>query len=213
MANDLTAKISNQLSTLDHEITRLANELQPGRDDQISARLMMLAKAGFAWPKNVDQSKALDVYGFALARVPFVGLKMATEKLVAGEYPEASKDFMPSPAALADLARREASVKVADRARLRERRETLASGLPDRNTPERQEAIARVREMVRGVRRDNEAFNAQRRGEVEEPMDPAREEYWRSILALPDRPDISRQQREEQSKIRAKFNEGEHNGE
>lgn len=198
--------LANQLSILDQKITKLAQDLQPARDDQISARLMMLAKAGLAWPKTIDTDKAFEIYGFALARVPYAGLKAATEKLVTGEYEKASKDFMPTPAALAELARSEASKLISERARLRETRETLSTSLPEANSEHRSEAVERVRKMrLDFLAAHREGKTAAANPAEAEPFDADRAAYWKSIAALPDRSDITEEQRQYQRRVQTKI--------
>ena len=136
-----------QISTLEREITVLTERLrEPG--DAVALRcLEMLLTAGFVFPSSIDPEQAAKVYGFALSRVPAVGIDSATKKLIRGEYERDGHRYLPLPPEWAALARKEAEKIREDRMRAIERRDAyhLAN---ERAKPVDPAAKARVRALV-----------------------------------------------------------------
>lgn len=148
MADNLPAK--TQISSLDQKITNLTETLRPRADGALLRCIEMLLTAGFAFPSAMDPKKGIEIYRFALADLPAVGVQRATKKLIKGEYGRSDHGFLPRPPEFAEMARAEASILSDDLRRAREHRETLAEKIV-RRPPVTEEQRARVRAMVASV--------------------------------------------------------------
>lgn len=100
-----------QLSTLEREISALTEQLSPAGPDDIAKAIASLMDGGMLFPQSIKAADPVDEYRAVLKGVPICGLRAAFIKLKRGEYTNLNPDFIPLPAALARLAREEASGK------------------------------------------------------------------------------------------------------
>jgi hypothetical protein len=114
-----------QLSTLDREITDLTEQLAPAGPDNVAKAITALMDGGMLFPVSIKAENPVDEYRMVLKSVPICGLRVAFAKLKNGEYADINPDFIPLPAALARLAREEASTKTDLRRMASERRRGL----------------------------------------------------------------------------------------
>lgn len=199
----MTSNLPAILSTLDQEITALSKQLAPVKPDFIAECLHKLKSGGMLVPKSIAAADFLTEYTIALGGVPEHGLKVVVVKLKRGEYPDVNPEFMPLPAQLAAMARAECRVLRDDIARLREKQSTIAdlNKQPENTPEERRRQIARVRELHAGFKQANEAARDAQLGVVHEPMDAEQAAYWSQMQALPDRKQISAEQKAFRRKI------------
>ncbi|MBB3745017.1 hypothetical protein FHX10_004554 [Rhizobium sp. BK591] len=150
------------LSTLDQEITALAERLQPARPEFIAECLHSLKAGGMLVPKGVAAEDFLREYTIALGSVPRHGLIAVVTKLKRGEYPDISSEFMPVPAKLAHMARAECRLIVEDIARLRAKRNAIeeASKPPKVSVEENERQRVRIRELHREFKRQHQSGKA-----------------------------------------------------
>lgn len=179
-----------QLSTLSQEITALTNRLAPASEDAVTVALGSLQTAGLTIPASIEPGNVMRVYRFALEGVPTCGLKIATKKLLRGDYagnPDILLGMVPKPPVLAALAKLEARTAREDLARKRDLVETLTHKVPEIDRSP--EVMARVRARVAEVR---SAAAAERSKTIKNPeptvMTEEAAEYWRKIQALNDVP-------------------------
>ncbi len=140
--------------------------LQPASPDAVASAVLKMARSGLAYPPGLDAKKAGDIYGFACKGIAIEALKRATMKIISGEIEKISRDFIPTPANFAAIARREANELWADRARIVD---TINSIKIDRPSLPTQEAKERVRAL-------NAAFQASAQAVREEDAPPERSE-------------------------------------
>lgn len=146
--------------TLDEKISAVTKLLSHASDDAISSAMIKLAGAGLAFPPGIDPTNAAKVYKFALRGVPLEALKRVVVRIVQGEI-EGVSNFLPTAPALAALVKAEARGLFADRERLMAIRNEQQLRLP---APVRtEEAKARVREAVQGVKDRALALRIERR--------------------------------------------------
>lgn len=100
-----------QLSTLEREITALTEQLSPAGPDDIAKAIASLMDGGMLFPQSIKAVDPVEEYRIVLKGVPICGLRAAFIKLKCGEYDDLNPAFIPLPAALARLARAEASAK------------------------------------------------------------------------------------------------------
>ncbi|MCA1440456.1 hypothetical protein I6F07_09565 [Ensifer sp. IC4062] len=110
---------------MNEEIGRLADRLKPAGPERLAECLDALKRGGMAAPAAIAPADFLREYVLALSNVPACGLMAAIVKLKRGEYATVNPAFMPLPAELAALARREALGVREDIARARAMAETL----------------------------------------------------------------------------------------
>lgn len=140
--------------------------LQPASPDAVAAAVLKMARSGLAYPPGLDARKAGDIYGFACKGIAIEALKRATMKIVSGKVEKISRDFIPTPASFAAIARSEANTIWADRARIVD---TINSIRIDRPALPSAEAKERVRAL-------NAAFQASAQAVREEDEPPERSE-------------------------------------
>lgn len=197
------SRTTGQVSILTQEIGILRDSLKPGRQDQIAARLMLLVKSGKQWPPGIDEDKIDTVYRVALERVPYVGVKLAIDRVLTGEEDEDSL-YVPLPAKLAAMARRAAGSIMEDLERKKLTLESIRLGRPEPSAEDRSGMVARVRKLREDFMQAHRASNA---GSVNglgpSVMDDERAAYWQGIASLPDRSDITEEQRAFQRRVRS----------
>lgn len=133
-----------RLSNLNEEIGRLADRLKPAGPERVAECLDALKRGGMAAPAAIAPGDFLREYSLALSNVPACGLTAAIVKLKRGEYDTVKPAFMPLPAELAALARKEALSVREDMARARATVETLQALSRPKASPE---SKARVRAL------------------------------------------------------------------
>jgi hypothetical protein len=183
-----------QLSTLDQQISAIADRLRPPVEEFVALELDRLKAGGMLIPRGIMVNDFLSEYMEALDGVPAVGLALAVAKLKRGEYPDMKFDFMPVPAKLAQLARNEAMESRKDIARLRQMRDQIAERIPkDRpDKAEQDRQLARIRQLHAGFKAfqvANQAINAN-----PDQLDSESVEYWTRLAALNDAGEISAEQ-------------------
>ncbi|THK33520.1 hypothetical protein EHS39_35755 [Ensifer sp. MPMI2T] len=133
-----------RLSNLNEEIGRLADRLKPAPPERVAECLDALKRGGMAAPAAIAPADFLREYVLALSNVPVCGLMAAIVKLKRGEYATVKPAFMPLPAELAALARKESLCVREDMARARAMVETLQALSRPKPSPE---SRARVRAL------------------------------------------------------------------
>lgn len=180
------ATTGNQPLTLTQQLTVVTEQLAAASPDAIASHVMKLARAGLAYPPSIDTKKAGEIYAFALKGIPLEALKRSVMKIIQGEIPNISRDFIPTPPGLAALAKAEAAEMYRDRGRLLLALDSMQTGKP---MPERdQSAVDRVRQMVAGVKMAAAAEREQERYgyRPQEPVSFEQAELYRRMLDLPD---------------------------
>ncbi|MCA1407307.1 hypothetical protein I6F26_14225 [Ensifer sp. IC3342] len=129
---------------MNEEIGRLADRLKPAPPERVAECLDALKRGGMAAPVSIAPADFLREYVLALSNVPACGLMAAIVKLKRGEYATVKPAFMPVPAELAALARKEALGVQEDMARARATLETLQALSRPEASPE---SKARVRAL------------------------------------------------------------------
>ncbi|WP_331374832.1 hypothetical protein [Sinorhizobium chiapasense] len=130
---------------MNEEIGRLADRLRPAPPERVAECLDALKRGGMAAPAAIAPADFLREYTLALSNVPACGLMTAILKLKRGEYATVNPAFMPLPAELAALARKEALGVREDMARARATVETLQALSRPKPSPE---SKARVRALL-----------------------------------------------------------------
>ncbi|WEX86606.1 hypothetical protein PZN02_002907 [Sinorhizobium garamanticum] len=129
---------------MNEEIGRLADRLKPAGPERVAECLDALKRGGMAAPAAIAPGDFLREYTLALSNVPACGLMAAIVKLKRGEYATVKPAFMPLPAELAALARKESLGVREDMARARAMVETLHALSRPEPSPE---SKARVRAL------------------------------------------------------------------
>src|ERR1044072_7560574 len=113
------------LSTLATQISSLTEKLGPVSEDHVARSIQSLLNAGLSLPSGMKVDAAPEIYAFALAGVPAIGVQKPTAGVIRGEY-DINKGFVPKPPEFAAIARLETKVIRDELVRLREKEQTLA---------------------------------------------------------------------------------------
>lgn len=150
------AKQGSQVSlTLAEKITEAADKLAPASGDAIAARLLGLKNSGLSFPPGLDPKRAPEIYAAAMKGIPLEALKRASVRILRGEVPNVSKDFIPTPPNFAAIARKEAVILWEDYGRLKLTADSMRP--VERRNPSPEER-SRVRQMVEQVKAEAEAI-------------------------------------------------------
>lgn len=147
--------------TLAEKITEAQNNLAPASRDAIAARLLGLKNSGLSFPPGLDPARAPEIYAAAMKGIPLEALKRASVKILRGELPNVSRDFIPNPPNFAAAARREALAIWEDYGRLKLTADSLRPPERRNATPEEK---SRVRQMVEMVKATAEALRLEEQG-------------------------------------------------
>lgn len=183
-------------STLTQQITSLTEKLKPIDHDTVARALTTMQTAGMIMPTNIKPEDVEKVYTFALEGVPATGLKIATQKLVRGEY-EIERGFIPRPPELAAMARAETKTLRDDLARLRLTQQSLQDAQPAEKMDEA--AKERIRAMLGRFRAEHKASKAIEK--APETLTDEHAEYYRKIMALNDAREVGHENLAFRSKI------------
>ncbi len=176
---------------MDNQIGALNEKLAPVTSDHIAKALVMFLGNGLVYSPGIDAERAADIYAIAMRGIPVHGVRIATGKIIRGEY-EINRSFIPKPPEFAAMARLESKMVRDDLVRLRETRATLAeSAAPREKTNEEQ--MARIRSL-HAMFKESYAVS---KGNVDtgEFLSDEKVSYYEAILALKDAPNITEEQR------------------
>lgn len=200
------------ISTLNAQIGELTRQLEPVTNEQAMKGVRSLLAAGLSLPsammafakgkdesENEEQNKAPEIYAFAMAGIPRVGFQRAVQKIIRGEY-EINRAFIPTPPELAAMARSEARVIREDKARLQELINALRLDKPETIS---NEGRAKVKALLSQFRSKDSERRA-RETVPDMPLDEEKAAYYEKILAMNDLPNVSVEQAEYRSQMKAK---------
>lgn len=193
--NMVPAKQLNTTTT----IGRLSEQLFVADNDLIEQSVLSLIAFGLSLPSTISPSDIRKVYGFALAGIAQGAVRIATEKLMRGEYGPDYTDFIPTPPRLASFAQIEQQRIVQDLTR--EKAKANPRKDDERTTPiPTDEERARVREKLAAFRLQSAEF----RRPADKPvtaLTEERREYFRQILSMPDRAAITAEEMQHRNRI------------
>jgi len=177
------------LSTLQLQITAIADGLRPGNDEAVAKSLQSLMKAGLMLSTNIKAEDMNKVYSYAVNGLAKDAITNVTRKLVRGEFDLKNKDFIPLPAEFASLIRSEQRMISEDLTRARSRLEAIEGYKPP--PPANEETKAKVREMLAAFKSEQRAVKEAQRGYVEIPLDAEGRDRLAKMLTLPDAKNIT----------------------
>ncbi|MBP1882500.1 hypothetical protein [Sinorhizobium mexicanum] len=129
---------------MNEEIGRLADRLKPAPPERVAECLNALKRGGMVAPATIAPADFLREYTLALSNVPACGLMAAIVKLKRGEYATVKPAFMPMPAELAALSRKEALGAREDMSRARATAETLQALARPAPSPESKQRVRAI---------------------------------------------------------------------
>jgi hypothetical protein len=188
------------LSTLATQISSLTEKLAPVSEDHVARSIRSLLAAGLSLPSGMTVEAAPEIYAFALAGVPAIGVQKATAGVIRGEY-DINKGFVPKPPEFAAIARLETKAIRDDLVRLREKAATLQEvAKPREKTSEEQmERIRQLHAQIKAAHAESKA--GERFNPIPADMTPEQLAYWEQIQAIKDAPTITEEQRAMRRKI------------
>jgi len=151
----------------------------------------------------MKEDKAPEIYSFALAGVPAIGVQKAITKIIRGEYENIERAFIPAPPNLAAMCRAETRQLRDDKVRLLEQLRQMENEAPEPISPE---GRARVAALLRNFRKQNSARKG-REAAPNMPLGDEDAEYYRRIIAMKDAPEVSVEQYAYRSTIARKVDE------
>lgn len=147
--DNLPEPTNNRRLTLTQQITVVTEQLRPASPDAIAAAVLQLARDGMSYPPSLDKNTAGQSYYFALRGVAIEGLRRGFSAVRQGTIPGISRDFIPTPAALGAICRKEAAELWREKDRLRLTQESLTLGREVKTVSDA--AKERVRALRLGV--------------------------------------------------------------
>lgn len=190
--------------TLEQEIGRLSEQLKPVDNDTVERAILSLMAFGLALPQGIRPETIRQVYGYSLSALSSGAVKIATEKLMKGDYGPEYANFIPTPPRFAGFVTVEQNRIVNDLAREKSRAESIRK---DERIPKTAEEKARVRALISGFKNwHREQKEAEQNGAaIDAPLSPEKRDEIRLMLALPDRGETTFEEREYRSKMAAKL--------
>lgn len=147
-AQELTTT-DNQLSILTTRLSDLTEMLRPASADAVASAVLKMARSGLAYPAGIDARRAGDIYAFACRNIAVEAIKRGVVKVISGEIDGISRSFIPTPAELAHICRREHAAMSSDMADVRLRIDSIRK--PDAREPITDASRARTRQLVEQV--------------------------------------------------------------
>lgn len=147
--------------TLAEKISDAESKLIAASPDAIAARLLGLKNSGLSFPPGLDPARAPEIYAHAMKGMPLEALKRASVRILRGEVPNISRDFIPTPPNFAAIARKEAVLLFEDYGRLKLAADSMRPAPRRDPSPEEK---SRVRQMVEQVKAEAEAIKLAEQG-------------------------------------------------
>lgn len=181
---------------MDQRISVLEQKRRAASSEHIVAAIREMQIKGLPEGSGIAPSETVNAYNIALEGVSHTAVMEAAKRFIAGKVQRHSHSFMPNAPEFAIAAREIDRVISSDIARLLDEKASLDELIENARKPKATpESMDRVRATHAWFKQQHEASKSRGRGVIVDTFDDEHAARMKKILALPERPGVTEDER------------------